>query len=322
MKILVTGATGYVGSAVLRGLVRQGHEVTGIVRRKALAGSVEAEGAKVIIGNLLDSSSWAPELRQNELVISASQPVRFGERLDVPESHRRSYYHGKMVANLFLAAQGSQVKGIAVTYGVLGFGDRGDKWVTDATDLSPVGYERSVSGAFWHIDKTSRKTKVPLVNVFTGWVYGPGGWFGTMARGIKNGTWHVVGDGNNLVSLIHIDDLTEAYCQIAARMAIGKRLCMVDGNPVTQRELADMVASSMGCRTPTRVEADEYALANGELASESMTASVKVSADRLKGTLLPELKYPSIREGVPAALMEMGLLAGMEEVGLRQAAGF
>ncbi|MGA2192552.1 MAG: NAD-dependent epimerase/dehydratase family protein, partial [Nitrospirota bacterium] len=214
MKIFVTGGSGFLGSAIIRRLVNEGHEVTGLVRRKSKADAVEECGASVVVGDLLEADSWTMALRDAELIISATQPVRHGEKVSLAEARRRSYYHGQMVGNLFLAGEGSSVKGIAVTYGVNGFGNRGEDWVVENDELNPVGYERSVSGAYWHIDKTSRKTRVPLINIFTGWVYGAGGWFETFVRGVRNGTVRIVGEGNNYMSTIHIDDLAEAYVGI------------------------------------------------------------------------------------------------------------
>ncbi len=321
MKVFVTGATGFIGSAIVKGLAGRGHEVAGLVRRKPLAAAVEEAGARPVVGNLLDPASWKAELSECELVISASQPVKFGEGLSVAESHRRSYYHGKMVTNLFNAAQGTKVKGIAVTYGVHGFGDMGEKWAAEFTDLSPVGYERSVSGAFWHIDKTSRKTRVPLLNIFTGLVYGPGGWFEMMARGITNGSWRMAGAGGNHMSMIHIDDLVSAYAAVADRMPLGERVCMVDGSPMTQAEVVGLLAEELGHPMPKAMDLDGYAKHAGELMAEAMSCSVRVSGDKMKKSLLPELKYPSFREGLPALMDKMGMKRG-EEPDIRQASGF
>jgi nucleoside-diphosphate-sugar epimerase len=308
MKIFVTGGSGFIGSAICKQLVSQGHEVTGLVRRKSKADIVEQTGATAVVGDLLEADSWTVALRDADLIISASQPVRHGEKVSLAEARRRSYYHGQMVGNLFLAAEGSGVKGVIVTYGVEGFGNRGDQWVMENDEINPYGYERSVSGAYWHIDKTSRKTRVPLVNVFTGWVYGPGSWFETLVRGIRNGTMRIIGEGNNYMSFIHVDDLAQAYGRMSESLPFGERYCIVDGNPITQREMANFIARTIGGRTPKSVETEAYARLAGDLAAESMSCSTRVLGERTRKILLPDLKYPSYLEGMPAVIDEMGIL--------------
>src|SRR5215213_531026 len=52
MVIFLTGATGYIGAAVLDALVRGGHDVTALVRDNEKAARIAARGAQPVIGNL------------------------------------------------------------------------------------------------------------------------------------------------------------------------------------------------------------------------------------------------------------------------------
>src|SRR5580765_3078404 len=58
MRIFLTGATGYIGAAVLDALVRGGHDVTALVRDNEKARRVAKRGAHPVIGNLADPESF------------------------------------------------------------------------------------------------------------------------------------------------------------------------------------------------------------------------------------------------------------------------
>src|SRR5215211_4903374 len=58
MRIFLTGATGYVGSAVLDALLRAGHEVTALVRDPEKAERVAHRGVRPVIGDLGTPASY------------------------------------------------------------------------------------------------------------------------------------------------------------------------------------------------------------------------------------------------------------------------
>jgi uncharacterized protein YbjT (DUF2867 family) len=58
MRVFLTGATGYVGSAVLESLVRGGHQVHALVRNADAAARVQARGATPVLGDVMQPASW------------------------------------------------------------------------------------------------------------------------------------------------------------------------------------------------------------------------------------------------------------------------
>src|ERR1035438_5547105 len=69
MRVFVTGATGYIGTAVVKNLVDNGHSVTGLFRNPEKEALLRSLGAKPLQGDLRNSPSWAPLAAEHEAVI-------------------------------------------------------------------------------------------------------------------------------------------------------------------------------------------------------------------------------------------------------------
>src|SRR5690242_16493896 len=100
MTLMVTGATGFVGAAVLRALVAAGHRVRVLVRPKSDRRNLNGIDCEIVIGDLLDVATLRPALRSCEALFHAAADYRLW--VPDPDSMHRTNVQGTV--DLFRAA--------------------------------------------------------------------------------------------------------------------------------------------------------------------------------------------------------------------------
>src|SRR5262247_2941623 len=105
MRIFLTGATGYIGSAVQDAALRGGHQVTALVRNSEKAEQVSARGATPIIGDLSKPESYAPAAEHADAIVHTA----------AEQSKRREAIDRLAIDSLCDAAQRRADAGLAAT---------------------------------------------------------------------------------------------------------------------------------------------------------------------------------------------------------------
>jgi len=214
MRIFLTGATGYVGSAVLDALVRGGHDVTALVRSNERAALVAARGARPFIGNLAEPETYRAAADAQDGYIHAALD---GAASKGPAVDRLA------LETILAAAKRPRTSGAAVpaarfviyTSGIWVLGRAPEPAAEDAP-VNPIAL------AAWRVaheqlvlDAASRTLRTIVVR--PGVVYGGArGIVGDLFKDASNGLVRVVGDGNNRWPLVYDRDLADLYARLAA----------------------------------------------------------------------------------------------------------
>ena len=286
MHVFVTGATGWVGSAVVAELIAHGHAVTGLTRSAEKAAALAASGATVLSGTLADHDILRDAAAAADAVIHTAFNHDFSKFADNAAQDVRA------IETLGQALEGSD-RPLLVTSGLPAVADDATAFETDIP--GPIGPRRSEQTARSLAERGIHAATVRLPPS----VHGIGDYgFVPMLINIarQTGVSAYIGDGQNKWSSVHRLDAAKVY-RLALETGVRQAAYHpVDDAGVTLKEIATLIGQHLGLPVESRTR--EHFTWFADFAGHNRAASSALTREWLNWTptetsLLSDLDNPA-----------------------------
>ncbi|HLF59018.1 MAG TPA: hopanoid-associated sugar epimerase [Alphaproteobacteria bacterium] len=252
MTTLVTGGSGFVGSAIVRRLLDAGHEVRALVRESSSLANLEGLPVEVVTGDLLDADSLARAVKGCTAVFHVAADYRLwtpnpAEIYEANVTGTANVMHAAAAAGCSRIVYTSSV----ATLGTVPGGSPADE-ETPASIADMIGhYKRSKFLAEAEVRRLIARENIPAVIVNPSAPVGP--------RDIKptpTGRMIVEAAAGRMpaymetgLNVVHVDDVAEGHLRAFERGRVGERY-ILGGTNMTLREILGEIAALTGRAAP------------------------------------------------------------------------
>ena len=240
MRIFMTGATGYIGSAVAPALRERGHDVAALVRPETDSKALRDLGVVIVAGDLASLPTLADSLGSYDAILHIAQ----SHSADAPALNQ-------IALDVFTAQQAFFV----YTSGVWVCGNTGFDVADESTPPDPLPIVAWRPAQEQAALATGRSAVIRPGCVYGGKQSLCAGWFESAEQ---KKPVYLVGDGNNQWAMVNLHDLADCYVRITEQRATGIFHAVDDTNDTL---LGCALAVATGCvieTIPIEVAAEKY----------------------------------------------------------------
>jgi nucleoside-diphosphate-sugar epimerase len=296
VKVLVTGASGFLGHAVCAELRERVHEVSALVRRP---GS-EPPGTTPVAGDLVDADALGR-------VVEGVRPdcvIHLAAEIASQRDERRIHeVNVEGTGRLLHACTATDGPRFVFTSTVVTGDARGAELDEESTLPVETAYGRSKQEG----ERLVRESGLSSVILRPSHVYGPGGWYEEefVKRLRQPGRFAVIGSGENWWDVVRVEDVASAAVDAAESAPPGATYHVVDDEPIRYYDFVALTAQALGVGPPRRVPAWLARLAAGADPVRAVVRSARSRNSRIKSELGWKPRWPTAREGVPDAVARL-----------------
>jgi nucleoside-diphosphate-sugar epimerase len=302
MRALVTGASGFIGGALCEQLREHGHEVVALVRR---GGSAPA-GTRELLAELGEG----PALTR--AVLDAGPDCVFHLAAEIASQRDERKLDAVNVAGtqrlldacVELAGADAAVGPRVVFASTVVTGDAHGRLLTEEEPLpvqTPYGRSKQEG------ERLVLASGLPAIVIRPSHVYGPGGWYlnELIAHLRQPGRFAVIGSGENLWDVVHVEDVATALRLAGERASAGEVYHVADDEPISFYDFMALTAKELGLGSPRRIPAALASVVAGRNAVAAATRSARSSNAKIKRELGWQPRFANARVGVADAVARL-----------------
>ena len=286
MQIFLTGATGYIGSAVADALAKAGYAVVGLARSDDQVRMLAARGLGAHRGDLRDPASLAEGARNADAVVHTALPA-------APDAGQVD----RAAVEAIIGALSQFNRPFIYTSGCWVLGNTGGRVADEDTPLDPtplIAWRPAIE----QIVLAAASRGVQGIVLRPAMVYGRGG--GLVAAFVRSareqGAARVIGNGENRWTFVHVDDLAGLYVRALQAAAAGTMLFAAHGPAVRVREVAEVASRAAGAGGQVvTVPIEEARQTMGPFA-DALALDQQISGERAKRVLDWRPQAPGVLE--------------------------